>query len=392
MVKMLRGAVLGLAVLGLLSSCSGQDGPALQLRSITLEEVGRIGSQMDGPEAFTWIAGVLPTASEIFVLERNPPRVAVFDSSGQWLRDFGRAGDGPGELQRPSEIGRSGDLVWIGDPWGGRVEFFDRSGQPVRSVRWRIEPDSLGAFQVPTFVLADGSILAGPVPLSVGAAVRGVLQHRDYSTATEEGTIQSELYVQAVVPGDFFATDRVLGGHPLMQSPLVDFYPDGSGIAVAERYEATAADSAAYRLLSIAPDGSRRFDLTVPYEPVSAEGWLEHYVSIRERDMLERSGSIERELLAGVAEALDDRSFYPPTTELVAGTDGSTWVRREETVTDSVQWAVFDTSGRRIARATTAKDLRIVAASWEEVWAVEQDQLDVPFLLRMKVEVNRPAP
>jgi hypothetical protein len=106
----------------------------------------------------------------------------------------------------------------------------------------------------------------------------------------------------------------------------------------------------------------------------------------REQDMLERSGRIDRDLLSGIADALDRRSFYPPVTRLVAGTDGSTWVRREEIATDSVQWDVFDRLGVRIGRASTSTDLRIVAASLEEVWAVEQDDLDVPFLLRMRVE------
>ncbi|MDX1450400.1 MAG: hypothetical protein R3246_15225, partial [Acidimicrobiia bacterium] len=184
-------AATALAVLWGVPACSGPDPSSLQTRTIALEEIGRIGSRMDGPDAFTSIVAVLPTASEVFVLESNPPRVAVFDLRGRWLRDFGRAGDGPGELQRPSEIGRSGDLVWVGDPWGGRTEFFDRTGRPVRSVRWRIPADSLGAVRVPTFVLADGSILAGPVPLSVGAAVRGVLRHRSYARASEGGVVSA---------------------------------------------------------------------------------------------------------------------------------------------------------------------------------------------------------
>lgn len=380
------GSTFGLSALLLLAGCTEASDASAGLRTIHLEETSRIGSQMDGPSAFTSIAAVLPTASGVLVLETSPPRVAVFDVDGNWVRDFGREGEGPGELQRPSEIGRSGDLVWVGDPWGGRLEFFDRSGRPARSIRWRIEPDSLGAYQVPTVALADRSILAGPPPLSVGAAVRGVLTHRNYSRATEDGVVTTDLYVRAVAPGDFIATDRALSGHPLMQSPLVDFYGDGSGLAAVERYEAERPDSASYRVVSIAPDGTRRFDLDVPYEPRSAQGWLEHYRTSREQDMLERSGRIDRDLLSGIADALDRRSFYPPVTRLVAGTDGSTWVRREEIATDSVQWDVFDERGAHIGRASTSKDLRIVAASLEEVWAVEQDDLDVPFLLRMRVE------
>jgi hypothetical protein len=241
--------------------------------------------------------------------------------------------------------------------------------------------------------LSDGSLLAGPgaAYYSVSAIVNGRVTHRDYVSADSSGTPAHSLYREQLAAGDFTvfetAPGRVaIGLHPLRQSPLVALYPDGSGLVVVERPEASAADGAAFQVLVIEPDGTTALSLDVPYAPLPAEGWLEEYVDRMERDMIASGGSADRSFLDAIRKGLAERTYYPPVTAVRAGRDGTIWIRREETfAADSVRWQIFTRTGERVATLSTPKALELMLVSRDEVWAVERDALDVPYVLRMRV-------
>src|SRR5690606_34144504 len=122
-------------------------------------------------------------------------------------------------------------------------------------------------------------------------------------------------------------------------------------------------------------------DFAVPYTPVPAEGWLDRYTEEMERDMA-RSGSVDRTQLAAIRESIGLRDFYPPVSGVVAGTDGTVWVRREALIgADSIRWQVFDPNGTLLGAFSAPADLRILLPSLEEIWAVAPGELDVPFVL-----------
>ena len=63
-------------------------------------------------------------------------RVVVFDRTGAFLREFGSAGEGPGEFRMPStyDVMRDGTTI-VGDMGHQAYHIFDASGQFVRMVR-----------------------------------------------------------------------------------------------------------------------------------------------------------------------------------------------------------------------------------------------------------------
>jgi len=125
-------ALLTLAV----AACGAEDAAGPEATTLSLEEVACYGSMEGEGTAFTSISGVAFTDSTILVLESQPPRVAVLGLDGTWQRDVGRAGDGPGELVGPDQIGIVGDTLWVGDLRGRRLETYGPSGTPVASHRW----------------------------------------------------------------------------------------------------------------------------------------------------------------------------------------------------------------------------------------------------------------
>lgn len=59
-------------------------------------------------DTFSSVVDVAMSGEEIFVLDGTGHRVLVLDLNGEWLREFGRRGQGPGEFQ-----GAHGDRVAI---------------------------------------------------------------------------------------------------------------------------------------------------------------------------------------------------------------------------------------------------------------------------------------
>jgi DNA-binding beta-propeller fold protein YncE len=65
----------------------------------------------------------------VYVTDTFNDRVEVFDADGEFLRQFGKAGDGAGEFERPKGIAVDGDgHVWVVDAAQDRVKVFDREG------------------------------------------------------------------------------------------------------------------------------------------------------------------------------------------------------------------------------------------------------------------------
>ena len=66
----------------------------------------------------------------LFVSDTWNDRVQVFDADGNFIRTFGKAGDGPGYFARPKGIAIDGDgHVWIADSVQDRVQVFTPEGQ-----------------------------------------------------------------------------------------------------------------------------------------------------------------------------------------------------------------------------------------------------------------------
>ncbi len=70
---------------------------------------------------------------EVYVTDTGNARVQVFTGEGQFLREFGQKGAGPGGLNEPVGIALSADgsRVFVADSANARIAVFDPQGQPV---------------------------------------------------------------------------------------------------------------------------------------------------------------------------------------------------------------------------------------------------------------------
>lgn len=156
---------------------------------------------------------------------------------------------------------------------------------------------------------------------------------------------------------------------------------DGRSLLIVERRAAGRPTDASFRIMRIDLTGDTVVDRTVPYEPVLLDRTA-HHAAIRalaERVAKSRSVPVveaERVLQRG----LPVPPHLPPVTQLVPGSDGTIWLRREQIRSEAMVWDVFDEHGVPIGRVRLPADLRVHGANRQHVWGVVRDDLDVPFV------------
>ena len=98
-----------------------------------LVETGRLVASDSGEEAIVNPAGIaVDPAGRLYVEDRAPPGIKVFDRSGAYIRTIGREGDGPGEYSSPIMAIHDAHLI-VQDPNLARLTIYDTSGALLKS-------------------------------------------------------------------------------------------------------------------------------------------------------------------------------------------------------------------------------------------------------------------
>ena len=110
----------------------------------TLVEEASIGVE-SGPDEYLFgqIGGVWADEDRIYVADHQVPAVRVYDTSGEYLFDIGRQGQGPGEYEEPWSVATkpNGDIV-VAEIAGGRLNIYSPDGTPLHThssaSAWRV--------------------------------------------------------------------------------------------------------------------------------------------------------------------------------------------------------------------------------------------------------------
>lgn len=373
----------------LVLACSGgRDAPAPEVETWTLDgPTLRIGTWDGGPDALTSVADLVAGPSgELFVLLPQEHRVKVFDSAGGFVRSIGREGEGPGELQRPVALGFVEDTLWVQDAGPRKLVLYSPTGELLGDRPYPVveTPDERVSVAFAQPLPGGGSVfvtsppvrseLAGtdhPFPVLVRPAGGGApdtvayrnLAHGSRAMLTNRSG--GEIVSMVVITQVF--SDRTLW------APLAD----GTGLVLADRPVPVEAASAAFRLTRVTSTGDTTFSVEMPYEPVPVPE--AHVDSVLET----MSGGPMSE--AELREVLYFPETYPPVSRLVAGTDGTVWVAREERPGRPLLWEVYAPDGSPLARLRTPPGLTVHQADRTQLRGTVTDELDVPYVVRYAV-------
>lgn len=408
--------VLALAPIGCSDVSGSADSHAEALPHLVLVEELRIGS-VDSPDTrFAAITGVdMDRNGNVYVFEPQAAHIRVYDPVGRLVRVIGRRGEGPGEFDGSPRFSVLGDTVWAFEVFSRRLTLFDRDGTLLTANRIEgfsiqlQEPGSVG-WVLPRWMREDG-LLVGEMLLYTGARESGdwpvartdtLALPRVLFTATGDVVDTVGFYprpprspgreVQWVEVG----STRYTVPRPPALEPLTTSLVDGR--IVVEHSAASAAEAPAFVVtrLSLAADTiwSRRFT----YRPRRYdEALLDSlaWASVR------RPGGFVR-LVQGVAvpnpvrpdsmaafeavrSALKFPEYQPPVQRVEVFPGVEVWLMRESD-DGPERWLVLGEDGA--ARGTVEVPAGIDRVWWsrgDTVWAAVKDELDVPWLLRLRI-------
>jgi ABC-type Fe3+ transport system permease subunit/DNA-binding beta-propeller fold protein YncE len=100
------------------------------------EFVREWGSEGTGPGQFTYPTDVaFDAAGNVYVSEYGDnDRIQVFDSTGKYIREFGTFGDGDGQFMRPQSMVIDNGLVYVTDSSNHRIVVFWTDGSFVKNL------------------------------------------------------------------------------------------------------------------------------------------------------------------------------------------------------------------------------------------------------------------
>lgn len=325
--------------------------------------------EITGEELFQIRAIQLLNGGEIAVGAAGSAEVLIYDRSAELVLRFGRAGDGPGEFRRISEVvALPGDSIGVYDGQPHRLNVFSRSGAFGRLV------DLSGL--VPTGgsaalrALDDGPVLVGFAGLSAQRA-EGVYRNAAPSYQLDwEGNV---LQTYGEFPGlEVFNGAGMMGRVPF--GATLSVATSGTHLIVGTGEEPElkvfTSDGALTRIIRWGDT-----DRTVGQSQIDA--YIAH--------LLAESPPEEATFFRERAASMPFATRRPAFSQLLAAPDGPLWVGEHvgpETPLPgrrgpSRRWLVFSLEGEFLERIETPEGFVPHALDDDRVWGVYRDSLDV---------------
>lgn len=332
-----------LLTLGLLQLCVGPGMARAQTPEWSMDVDHVIGSFDDEQTAFQYIThALLGPTGELFVVDADAPRIVVFDSTGAFLRSFGKEGAGPAELRLMAAAGFSADTLWVLDIRQSKIVRFSPTGDFARSERME-NPNG------PVLILSVSD------RHMVGIGARSFVDDSARVIAVEGEAVRVLTSIRqpsarlTIEIGDV----RSSGSHEFHDGGIVVASPDGNVLYVIERPFAQTASGSEFRISRFNGRGDRLWTRSYQYQPVNVSEYLVQSIvddkTWRITQIPVMRSRVE-EVRRAVTDALPVPQFAPPVWSAVAANDGSLWLERAREPEGS-RWLVLDRDGDVIGRA-----------------------------------------
>ena len=357
----------------------------------SLVEEMRVGSLDGDPETQFGQIGVRGidrlSDGRIAVLDMLGQHVKIFGPDGEYLTTFGGPGSGPGEIGAGNQfliVGR-GDTIYVPDMTNRRVSLYTAEGE------------SLGSFPID---------FTRGIPFTWDATGDGLLvgQMRPLALPGQEETDGQDRIL--ALDGEGNVADTLLvfpsGGTINFSSdgPQIRLFAPEPAWDVAPGGNLLFGVSNEYRVSVFDPSGSLATIITKPYTNPPVQETDRTTI----RDFMERAWSdagLPPAAIEQLRGAVEFGDTYPAFARFLGGPDGTTWVQRIRPLAElsqealeafnfledqgSPDWDVFDREGRFLG--TFTMPLRFTPRTFvgDEMLGVVRDELDVQYLVRMRL-------
>ncbi len=362
---------------------------------LVAEETLRIGSVDDPASSFTSFHALEEGPDgRIYTIHAQEGLIRVHAPDGAPLGVIGGPGEGPGEFGTPVAMGFRDGALWVWDMRMRRVSHFGPDGSFLRDEQYqpRTPEDPEDAVPLPEGLLADGSFF-GSRPLRARDIASGAVTHEHFMRLRLDGTIIDTIAVRPVGGGtmvlskggqDFFVS------RPFPDSPLFAMSPARMEVVFIDR--TIRADDPGILVTKLAVGGDTLWSRRYAYEPVMLDAAAVDSVVLAHASRADRSGFMSlREAESAIREQLSAPPHWPGVRMARLGHDGSVWLALRELDPLVSRWLVIGADGDVVGQVALPERLRVITARENEVWGMDRDELDIPYIVRYEVRLSGPA-
>lgn len=366
-----RGVHTALISAALLMACADipddASAPQLETRGLASEPDLRIGStEGAAPYLFDGIVSAQPFGEGYIVADRGSATVRIFDSAGEFIREVGGEGDGPGEFQTLAwATGLGSEAVLAFDQRTSRLTQFSASGE-VEQTRLVSVDGFDGRAQVVASSGGSPILIRTPGPALSDASDTDPVAEM-YSTDAYFLELDERQVEIGARPGSsalrIFDSGAIFFG----QSPFLgeSYVSSGGGIAA----YAMSRESFVERVRS---SGSiDTVSVPIPPRTLSDEAWNAYWAG---SEPPSDQWSRHYEVMAEETPRPDDSPFIE---NLLVDSTGEIWVRRFEPTSPSQHWIGLGGVDIEPLELIVRSDVAVRYISRTEVVGVLQDEFDV---------------
>ncbi|MFN2317434.1 MAG: hypothetical protein ABR551_09505 [Gemmatimonadales bacterium] len=363
---------------------SWRDGDGWQIDATPRLEIGPTETDDPHYDFLRVFSGTILPTGEIAVVVSASREIRVFDAAGQWLRNIGRDGEGPGEMRGPGFMTRVGDTLFVPDGQLGRMSAFSTDGAFLGS--WRY-PSAEGSGRVaPSHRLADGSwVASGGVSFGSGGMPSEGLMRMPMAYFRLDAGLESVLDTIVETPGSemVIASSRASadGGGAVRTMMFIAPPPLGRSTPMTAAGEQVIwGDNASPQLQIHAGDGTLHTILrwAAPAIPVDA-ALIER---VKQAALARAEGNATfQERIEGQYANPSPAPVVPYFTDVRRDAEGALWVQEYLIVpTDTVHFRIFDRDGQYLGRRSLPPRHRVIEIGTDHILTVWQDDDDLEYL------------
>jgi hypothetical protein len=352
-----------------------------------LVEELRIGAT-DGPEALSRVSDLTVSSdgSTLYVGQQQEHTIRIFDAvTGEPRGRIGRHGEGPGEFRYVSFIGWRADTLYATDFLLLRFSLFSPAGKHFATEA--IHPPLSENYQSsnPIGLTSEGTLLSQERLLTAPIA-EGRVTSSPWALVARDGRV-----IRTVGKKDLRETRKavptgertLLMPQPLSERNFLRLHPDGTSMVVVDQ-PAGQDIPGEYQVRRLRADGSQIYSLTYRYTPRAVPPAFSDSIHAFQTMVFEQLLPSGRAAEAARKNLVIPDAF-PPISGLLLGRDDSVWLRKEDVGSGTVAWLVLDARGRVQAIAATPAGLHLRYADGEHIWGVVHDELDIPYVVRLRI-------
>ena len=383
-------------------ACSAENRTDIAEREFVAEQALRIGSPDDSAAAFTWFRELeVGPNGDVYTYHPQERTLRVHSPDGRLIRTIGREGEGPGEFKGSGIMGMLGDSLWVLDFSTYRFSYFSLNGDFLGSTNVSIDLGSSleDSPPRPRGLLSDGT-MSGSSSAWSHLIADGTITHSAVLRLDSSGALADTIAVYSVENSTWRLTDpnnersfQSFRPQPFTDTELVQVSDYQPLVVRVDRTGATTSEHHFFRVTAIRFDGDTVFTMEYPYAPLPVQTSLvdslvAEYAERISRSSL-RSAPPQERAEVWARETLYVPEFHPPVSDLRLGRDGSIWLRGEMTGDPNVRWRILDQSGRLLGTMRLPAALRVYHAVVDQVWGMQTDELDVPYIVSYRVASTR---